>query len=71
MVKREWRSIAESPRFHMNSIILALTMITFEYTFTKLVLRPAVKATAALPWGDYYRVIRAAVWRAVAALLGL
>lgn len=36
----------------MSSVILALTMITFEYTFTKLVLRPAVKATAALPWGD-------------------
>lgn len=54
----------------MNNIILALTMITVEYTFTKLVLRPAVKATAALPWGDYCRVIRTAVRRAVAALLG-
>jgi hypothetical protein len=55
----------------MSSVILALTMITFEYTFTKLVLRPAVKATAALPWGDYYRTIRTAARRAVAALLGL
>jgi uncharacterized membrane protein YvbJ len=38
MVKRGRWSIARKSSIPMSSVILALTMITFEYTFTKLVL---------------------------------
>ncbi len=54
----------------MNHIALTLITLSVAYTFKKLVLRPAVKAAASLPWGDYCRIIREAVRRAIAALLG-